>query len=92
MDYCFSDPEEMADFLPPLPVQKPVGGPPTPAKPSRKVRPYTAASAGLSQQATAVQHAPKQWPIKIKYFLKMFAELTRSVTRLFNLQICDIWK
>ncbi|ROL53132.1 SH3 domain-containing protein 19 [Anabarilius grahami] len=30
------NPEEMADFPPPLPVQKPVGGPPTPAKPARK--------------------------------------------------------
>ncbi|XP_039549714.1 SH3 domain-containing protein 19 [Pimephales promelas] len=28
--------EEMADFPPPLPVQKPVGGPPPPAKPARK--------------------------------------------------------
>lgn len=60
MDYCFSDPEETADVPPPLPVQKPVGGSPTPAKPSHKVRPYTAASAGLSQQATAVQQATKQ--------------------------------
>lgn len=30
------NPEEMADFPPPLPVQKPVGGPPPPAKPARK--------------------------------------------------------
>ncbi|XP_059409384.1 SH3 domain-containing protein 19 [Carassius carassius] len=30
------NPEETADVPPPLPVQKPVGGPPIPAKPSRK--------------------------------------------------------
>ncbi|XP_026059557.1 SH3 domain-containing protein 19 isoform X2 [Carassius auratus] len=30
------NPEEMADVPPPLPVQNPVGGPPIPAKPSRK--------------------------------------------------------
>lgn len=52
MNFCLSDPEETED--PPLSVHKPVGGPPTPAKPFRKVSPYTAASAGLSQRATAV--------------------------------------
>lgn len=56
MDFCFSDPEEMADFPPPLPVQKPVGGPPTPAKPARKVRPYKATSAGLSEQQLCNKH------------------------------------
>jgi len=58
MDFCFSDHEEMADFPPPLPVQKPVGGPPPPAKPARKVRPY--------KPTTAVQQSLKQWAIRIK--------------------------
>uniref|UniRef100_A0A672NRM2 SH3 domain-containing protein n=1 Tax=Sinocyclocheilus grahami TaxID=75366 RepID=A0A672NRM2_SINGR len=58
------NPEETADVPPPLPVQKPVGGPPTPAKPSRKVRPYTAASAGLSQPSGGKVLPPRPPPAK----------------------------
>ncbi|XP_043096222.1 SH3 domain-containing protein 19 isoform X3 [Puntigrus tetrazona] len=43
------NPEEAADVPPPLPVQKAVGGPPTPAKPSREVRPYSAISTNNSR-------------------------------------------
>uniref|UniRef100_A0A673N427 SH3 domain-containing protein 19-like n=1 Tax=Sinocyclocheilus rhinocerous TaxID=307959 RepID=A0A673N427_9TELE len=58
------NPEETADVPPPLPVQKPVGGPPTPAKPSCKVRPYTAASAGLSQPSGGKVLPPRPPPAK----------------------------
>uniref|UniRef100_A0A8C1JS89 SH3 domain containing 19 n=2 Tax=Cyprinus carpio TaxID=7962 RepID=A0A8C1JS89_CYPCA len=56
------NPEETED--PPLSVHKPVGGPPTPAKPFRKVSPYTAASAGLSQPSGGKVLPPRPPPAK----------------------------